>query len=74
MPTRSDVFLPPGTRVRREDDGWAEYGIVVHCWHSDEIEAYDCYVAFFGNALPTGQPKEKPYILRYASISLTVLD
>ena len=39
----------------------------------DEIDAYDCYVAFFGNMLPTGSPKEKPYPLRYSSTSLTVL-
>jgi hypothetical protein len=68
-------YLPPGTLVRYEGrvEGGPEYGVVVHCWLDDEIDAYDCYVAFFGNMLPTGRPKEKPYPLRYSSTSLTVL-
>lgn len=74
MPIRSDSYLPPGTRVCREDDGWAEYGIVVHCWHCNEIEAFDCHVAFYGDVLPDGKPTKQPYVLRYASVSLTVLD
>ena len=35
---------------------------------------YDCYVAFFGSEPPTGKLDEKPYILRYAAVSLTRLD
>jgi hypothetical protein len=31
-------------------------------------------VAFFGSQIPSGRPEENPYILRYASVSLTVLD
>jgi hypothetical protein len=50
-----------------------EYGIVVHCWFSDEIKEYDCYVAFFGHELPIGSPEKPPYILRYASVSLDVI-
>lgn len=70
-----DIYLPPGTRVRRDDvEGPAEFGVVIHCWLSEKIRAYDCYVAFFGDALPVGQPAEKPYVLRYASVSLTVID
>ena len=70
-----DVFLPAGTKVcydGLQDDG-AEFGVVVHCWMSDEIGGYDCYVAFFGNEFPNGRPKQKPYVLRYAASSLIVV-
>jgi hypothetical protein len=67
--------LPAGTLVRYDglEDG-PEYGVVVHCWFNDEIQCYDCYVAFFGSELPTGKPNDKPYVLRYASMSLTVIN
>lgn len=65
-------YLPPGTRVRYDGTGEPEYGIVVHCWINDEIQAYDCSIAFFGEQFPEGAPKYPPYILRYASVSLTV--
>lgn len=71
-----DRFLEPGTAVRRTDIGnesW-EDGVVVHCWFDDEIGAHDCYVAFFGNAIPEGKPLVKPYVLRYASTSLVVIE
>jgi len=73
-------FLPAGTKVVREayfnEDTslTAEYGVIVHCWLNDEISAYDCYVAFFGTNPPSVQQGEKPYVLRYASESLKVLD
>jgi hypothetical protein len=69
-------FLSPGTPVRlinHLDETW-EVGVVVHCWLDEEIGAYDCYVAFFGDTIPAGRPAEKPYVLRYASTSLTVVD
>ncbi len=68
-------FIAPGTPVRYDglEEGGPEYGVVIHCWHDDEIGAYDCYVAFFGSALPAGKPDEKPYVLRYAASSLNVL-
>ena len=68
-------YLPPGTPVRYDglEEGY-DYGVVVHCWLDDEIQIYDCYVAFFGNTRPTGKPPAKPYILRYASTSLNVTD
>ena len=71
-----DRYLEPGTAVRRINlgDGSWEDGVVVHCWLSDEINAHDCYVAFFGETIPAGQPAAKPYVLRYASTSLTVLE
>jgi hypothetical protein len=69
-------FLPVGTKVRNDalDEGGPEFGVVVHCWMSEEIGGYDCYVAFFGNEFPSGQPKQIPYVLRYASSSLNVVD
>jgi hypothetical protein len=71
-----DRHLQPGTRVRlaNQVDGSWEDGVVVHCWLSDEIGVHDCYIAFFGEAIPVGQPTAKPYVLRYASTSLTVLE
>ena len=46
-----------------------ECGIIVHVW-DDKYGQQDCYVAFFGKKFPDGEPKEKPYILRYYSSSL----
>jgi hypothetical protein len=68
-------FLPAGTKVRNDalDEGGPEFGVVVHCWMSEEIGGYDCYVAFFGNAFPTGQPRQIPYVLRYAASSLSIV-
>ena len=66
-------YLPPGTRVRYDGTGEPEYGIVVHCWINDQIQAYDCYIAFFGDQFPEGAPKYIPYILRYASTSVVVV-
>ncbi|MBV9883772.1 MAG: hypothetical protein JO276_12260 [Sphingomonadaceae bacterium] len=71
-----DAYLPSGTKVRLDslaEDG-PEVGVVVHCWLSEEIGAYDCYVAFFGSDFPSGEPGERPYILRYAVTSLVVVD
>ncbi len=70
-----DRYLSPGTKVRLEsEEGKPEEGVVVHCWGNDEIDAYDCYVAFFGKTLPIREPTEKPYILRYAASSLKVIE
>lgn len=74
-----DRLIPPGTRVRLDslvnddDKPTSEYGVVVHCWLDGEIGMFDCYVAFFGSEFPDGAPSEKPYVLRYAVTSLTVL-
>ncbi|WP_448660061.1 hypothetical protein ACPVPU_06020 [Sphingomonas sp. CJ99] len=74
-----DGFIAPGTHVRLDsllgDDGKTspEYGVVVHCWFDDELSGFDCYVAFFGAAIPNGTPNDKPYVLRYAATSLTSL-
>jgi len=71
-----DRFLESGTPVRRTNvtDGIWEDGVVVHCWFDDEIHAHDCYVAFFGDVIPEGKPSVKPYVLRYASTSLVVIE
>jgi hypothetical protein len=72
-------FLAPGTKVRRDyllggDTPATEYGVVVHCWMDEEVRAYDCLVAFFGEyPPPDGQPDQKPYILRYFVTSLEPL-
>jgi hypothetical protein len=68
-------YLPAGTPVRYDghEDG-PEYGVVVHCWLDEEIQAHDCYVAFFGHERPTGKPSETPHVLRYASTSLRIID
>lgn len=73
---RYGPYLPSGTRVRLDaaEEGISEYGVVVHCWLNDDVHAYDCYIAFFGNQMPTGKPNKIPYVLRYLSTSLTVLD
>ena len=47
-----------------------EFGIVVHCWFEESIGCHDCLVVMFGEKLPTGEPKEKPVIFRYAAIGL----
>jgi len=69
-------FLQVGTKVRYDGlvDGVPEYGVVVHCWMSEDIGGYDCYIAFFGSELPSGPPKTKPYVLRYAASSLIVIE
>ncbi len=74
-----DRYLAPGTRIRRDafvnddDHLTSEFGVVVHCWLNDEIGMFDCYVAFFGQDLPDGEPAEKPYVLRYAAVGLAEL-
>lgn len=72
--TAFGAYLPPGTPVCLDvyDRDESEYGVVVHCWFDEEICVYDCYVAFFGFHWPEGKPAERPYILRYASLSLKV--
>jgi hypothetical protein len=76
---RGSAYLLPGTKVRldslvNDDDATtAEFGVVVHCWLDDAIGMFDCYVAFFGESFPDGEPADKPYVLRYAATSLTVI-
>lgn len=69
-------FLPTGTKVRYDGlvDGGPEVGIVLHCWDDNELEVHDCYVAFFGKNFPVGEPTDRPYVLRCASLSLVVLE
>ncbi len=73
---KEDRYYAPGTKVRR-DAHWdgaeeltSEYGVVVHCWMDNEIGMYDCFIAFFGDGFPDSKPDEKPYVLRYHSMSL----
>jgi len=72
-----DRYLAPGTRVRLNNEGdelLSEYGVIVHCWRDEKIHAFDCYIAFFGDQFPSGEPSEKPYILRYYASSLEIED
>jgi hypothetical protein len=64
--------LEPGTRVRLPETG--EVGIVIYSWHNEEINAEDNYVVFFGTEFPEAQPTQIPYVLRYATPGLEVLD
>lgn len=68
------AFLSPGTKVRYDgSDAGPEFGVVIHCWADAEAGAYDCHVAFWGDAFPEGKPAKPPYVLRYFSTSLTVV-
>jgi hypothetical protein len=72
---REDRYLQPGTKVRLNgSEEGPECGIVIACWKDDEIKAWDCYVGFFGTSFPKGKPAEKPYVLRYAVLSLDVIE
>lgn len=66
------VYIKPGTKVRLPSTG--EYGIVVHCWYSEEIYDYDCYVAFYGTSFPDDKTDCRPYIFRYAAVALEILE
>jgi len=68
----NNEYLEPGTRVKLRST--KEYGIVVHCWYSDEIFDFDCYVAFYGTSFLDPETECRPYILRYAAVSLEVLE
>ena len=80
MIQRSDSFtdtpIQAGTLVRYDGlvDGGPEFGVVVCCWLDQQIGFHDCYVAFFGTEIPSGEPYAKPYILRYAAITLARLE
>lgn len=51
-----------------------DYGTVLHSWLDEDIGAHGCYVTVFDDKQPMGKPVQKPYILRYVSTSLTVID
>ena len=55
-----------------DDKSSCEVGIIVHAWIDPDLEATDCYVAFFGNTwpLPGEKPNQIPYVLRYFLSSL----
>ena len=56
----------------RELDVYCE----IYAWDAgtEDIKAYDCYVAFFGTEIPIRKPSEKPYVLRYAASSLRITE
>jgi len=59
-------LIKPGDKVRHVSTG--ELGIVVHTW--DDKGILDAYVAFFGYDEPQDVLAERPYILRYCTLSL----
>lgn len=65
------IKFAPGTRVRLISTG--EVGIVICGW-ADEVMETDYYVAFFGGNFPSGKPVRKPYVLRYAGMSLELCE
>jgi len=75
-----DRFLAPGTKVRlsilvdRSDYLEPDFGVVVHCWRAKLRDKFDCYVAFFGERFPNGEPPEELYLLRHAASSLAVAE
>jgi len=64
--------LKRGTKVKLINTG--EVGVIVHTWFDNQMDATDCHVAFYGEEFPSGKPSEKPYVLRYFSSSLEVVN
>jgi predicted dienelactone hydrolase len=58
--------------VFEDDENFSEVGIIVHAWIDPELDAIDCYVAFFGEVWPElgEKPNDIPYVLRYLLSSL----
>lgn len=56
-----------GQKVRLKSTG--EVGVIVCLWTNDHGDE-DSYIAFFGAAFPTGEPAQKPYVLRYFTTGL----
>ena len=63
--------LPAGTKVKLISTG--EVGVIICGW-IDQVMDDDYYVAFFGQSFPSGKPSDKPYVLRYAGMSLEIFD
>lgn len=67
--------LKSGTKVRRSLPGqYEEVGVVVHSWYNEELQAWDYYVAFFGDKYPVGKPDKIPYVLCYLEGSVEPLE
>jgi hypothetical protein len=73
--TQSNAYIAPGTKVQlgADENGDVERGLVVSCW-LEPSGFFDCYVAFSGKEFPEGKPAEVPYVLRYAAVSLKIID
>jgi hypothetical protein len=82
---RGNQYIKPGTLVLRKNTlSWdeegcipTEIGRVIHCWDDGDQGDWDCYIAFFGYgevAPTTAEKPDKPYVLRYWSGSLEIVD
>ena len=60
-----------GQKVRHRGTG--EVGVIVALW-TDVNGDTDTYVAFFGTEFPIGQPNQIPYVLRYFSTTLEIVE
>ncbi len=60
-----------GQKVRLRSTG--EVGVIVWLWTNEHGDT-DTYVSFFGKAFPSGQPEEKPYVLRYFAACLELAE
>jgi hypothetical protein len=75
MATGPESTFAAGDRVVLvvHETGERECGVIVHTWKAEELGGLeDCYIAFFGKEFPEPgcEPAEKPYVLRYAAVSL----
>ena len=66
------MTIEVGDKVKLLSTG--EVGIVVHTWHDEELDTQNNYIAFFGEEFPDGKPIEIPYVLKYISGSLQILE
>lgn len=60
-----------GQRVRLKHTG--EVGVIVCLW-IDEHGDQDSYIAFLGTSFPMGMPTQKPYVLRYFTAGLELVE
>jgi len=64
--------LKRGTKIKFNSTG--EIGVIVHTWYDNEMDTTECHIAFYGEEFPSGKPSEPPYVLRYFSSSLEIIN
>lgn len=68
-----------GIRVRHEctapdEIQRFEYGMLTQAWNDEDMQAIDCYIAFYGFNKYKGKPANRHEVLRYFLSSVTLLD